>query len=119
MELEDFIAIGRNVEYRQIGYDTYGENNKGMISTVWLGLNHAYGPDRNEHPVIFETLVQAPDGEEEHMVRYHTLVEAVLGHQEICQMLNVNPSINPNYIHLGSINVVANEQDRWLSLLEE
>lgn len=51
------------------------------ISTVWLGLNHAFlgGP-----PLIFETMVFGPDsGHDIDMVRYHTKEAALAGHDEM------------------------------------
>lgn len=55
----------------------------GTVSTVWLGLNHAYddGP-----PLIFETMVF--DGPmDQYMDRYSTEAEAMAGHRFVVQAL--------------------------------
>lgn len=51
------------------------------ISTVFLGLNHGW---MSEHPLIFETLADGPEGWEE-MERYSTWEEAELGHFQIVE----------------------------------
>lgn len=60
----------------------------GMVSTVWLGLDHSFGtPDEKKSgvrpPLIFETLVYK--GEEEIMYRYSTEEEAIQGHWRVVQ----------------------------------
>jgi hypothetical protein len=60
---------------RRVAYTDLGL--RGRVSTVWLGLNHAYddGP-----PLIYETLVfDGPLTDE--MLRYATLEQARTGHQ--------------------------------------
>lgn len=49
---------------------------KGLVSTVWLGLDHRFGA--SGPPLIFETLVF--DCEPELIERYATLGEAEAGH---------------------------------------
>jgi len=50
------------------------------VSTVWLGLNHAF---RRGPPLIFETMVfsKRGDGNESDCKRYSTLAEAQAGHE--------------------------------------
>ena len=56
-----------------------------LVSTVWLGLNHAFG---NELPLIFETMIfnydpiekKVTDYLELYCNRYHTKAEAIVGH---------------------------------------
>lgn len=50
------------------------------VSTVWLGINHQFGP--NKPPLIFETLCfpGADDGK-----RYTTEIEALKGHLEFVE----------------------------------
>lgn len=64
----------------RIGSDHVGE---AWVSTVWLGLNHAYG---NGPPLIFETLVFGgeTDGDGD---RYSTRDEARAGHERIVDAL--------------------------------
>ncbi len=50
------------------------------ISTVWLGLDHAYRPP----PLIFETMVFGGPLDQE-QVRYSTMVHAQAGHLEMVE----------------------------------
>lgn len=68
----------RNHEYitvKQERIDQY------FVSTVWLGMNHAYG---DSPPLIFETMIFDDDSKEMssdvYMERYTTEAEAVAGH---------------------------------------
>jgi len=63
-----------------------GDTNVGelRVSTVWLGLNHAFGPGP---PLIFETMVFGLDDGEELMFRYSTLEEAEAGHLRVVNRL--------------------------------
>jgi len=56
------------------------------ISTVFLGLDHAFGGGT---PVLFETMVFG--GElDEHQQRYYTLEEAMIGHERIVAVVRAN-----------------------------
>lgn len=55
------------------------------VSTVWLGLDHAWsdGP-----PVLFETMVFGDDGSvEDYGNRYCTIPEAIAGHNEVVVLI--------------------------------
>lgn len=52
------------------------------ISTVFLGINHSYH-DKGE-PLVYETMVFSPSGDDSYMERYHTWDEAVKGHEIAC-----------------------------------
>lgn len=54
------------------------------VSTVWLGLNHAFG---NGPPLIFETMVfDTHEGMGEvDCERYSTEAEALAGHAALCE----------------------------------
>lgn len=58
------------------------------VSTVWLGLNHRFGPGP---PLIFETMVfrrnikSLEDAAEMQCRRYATEGEAMIGHMEVVQ----------------------------------
>lgn len=74
------------------------------VSTVWLGLNHAFRPDGP--PLIFETMVFA-DGDMgglDMMDRYATKAQAKKGHRRICRnvrhLINSEPRPKP-LIHKG------------------
>ena len=60
-----------------------------LVSTVHLGLNHAYGGGPH---LTFETMIFLNDNYadtefEEYQERYHTLEEAKAGHQEAIKWL--------------------------------
>lgn len=64
-------------------------NGRYFVSTVWLGINHAYG---DGPPMIFETMVfhsckneQITDLGELDMERYATEKEALEGHENMCK----------------------------------
>jgi hypothetical protein len=87
-----FALKNRTVAYTDLG-------RMGRVSTVWIGLNHAYhdGP-----PEIFETLVF--DGPEDgNMFRYATEQQARDGHQFMVMMLTTlrEPVKYPPLIHNG------------------
>lgn len=50
------------------------------VSTVYIGLNHEFDPDKS--PLIFESLVHVDDNEQE-MVRYATKADAIVGHSNL------------------------------------
>jgi len=52
------------------------------VSTVFLGLDHNFGFEEGERPILFETMVFGGllDGEQE---RYATWDEALAGHQRL------------------------------------
>lgn len=72
----------------------------GKVSTVWLGLNHAFdsGP-----PLIFETMIFGGPMDE-YMDRYSTEEEAKAGHEFAVQALmfyRTEPAKRPVLIHNG------------------
>lgn len=76
----------RSIRKRRVGYDRVGDY---RISTVFLCLDHGFLPDAP--PLLYETLVMAPDREDIPDVldglqwRYRTRDEAVRGHRETVQ----------------------------------
>ena len=71
-------------DYKRVGLDKY--EGGVVVSTVWLGINHAYGGGK---PMIFETMVFGPEGYQyqEACMRYATEAQAIMGHRRTC--LNV------------------------------
>lgn len=69
---DEWIALYTD-ENKRVAHDTIGNVN---VSTVWLGLNHAWGGGA---PLIFETMVFGGvlDGDCE---RYGSEAEALAGH---------------------------------------
>lgn len=77
---EDLMQWGRWLE----GADTrVASDSRGgvTVSTVFLGLDHRFGPGP---PLIFETMAFPADGSDEECERYSTWDEAVAGHEAMC-----------------------------------
>ena len=74
------------------------QDDHGIISTVWLGIDHGY----DGRLQIFETLVQTPASPSESMERYSTLEEATVGHQRFIDELLRN--FHGRLINLNDIN---------------
>ncbi len=70
---------------RHVGYT---DENKHLVSTVWLGIDHRYG---DGPPLIFETMIFCHHEPEctlnEEQWRYSTEEEAIAGHNEACRMV--------------------------------
>jgi len=66
---------------KRVGNTNVGEL---LVSTVWMGLNHAFGAGP---PLIFETMVFGLDDGDELMFRYSTLEEAEAGHLRVVNRL--------------------------------
>lgn len=64
-------------KYRTVGYERLDDGT--VISTVWLGINHAFTNDRL---LIFETMVLGPDGDAVEQRRYSTEADAERGHRQ-------------------------------------
>ena len=72
---------GKISDYARIGEDRVGDV---RVSTVWLGLNHAF--ERNSKLLIFESMTFGGDTDGE-CVRYATEQEAIDGHRNIVENL--------------------------------
>jgi len=68
-------------EYARIGLDVVGES---KVSTVWLGLNHEFRPDRP--PLIFETMIFGGQYAD-YCERYATEAQAAAGHAAVVAAL--------------------------------
>jgi hypothetical protein len=77
-----FEEWGRLFEDREYQRVARWERNGILVSTVWLGIDHAFGAGP---PVIFETMVFGPHGmsDELDQVRYCTEAEARAGHDVV------------------------------------
>lgn len=84
LSLDEYATLLRDREYKRVCSDYVGSY---WVSTVWLGLDHAFmgGP-----PLVFESMVFADTaedsselGEDRFSDRYTTEHQAVLGHYEI------------------------------------
>jgi len=58
------------------------------ISTVFLGLDHRFGTDQDQLPVVFETMTFSNNPDlNEYQERYCTYDEAVKGHNRIVEFI--------------------------------
>ena len=88
VEVDDILTWGRyfNTADRTIARTQIGD---ALVSTVFLGLNHRFGPGS---PLLFETMVFGGELEGE-TERYETIDEARIGHE---QMVNrVSSGLTP------------------------
>lgn len=71
-----YVQLARDPAYRRVGLTDVGDV---RVSTVWLGLDHRFGP--GPVPLIFETMVFGGDldGYQE---RYGSAVAALAGHDQ-------------------------------------
>jgi len=74
---ERFEPAGRRVAHT--------ENDEVRVSTVFLGIDHAWG---NSRPMLFETMVFGGDHDGD-MRRYSTWDEAADGHLDVCKLIGV------------------------------
>lgn len=77
----EFAELYEDAEYRQICLDHHDDV---VISTVWLGIDHAFGT--SPRPIIFETMIFGGD-EHGYQRRYATEDAARCGHIEIMETL--------------------------------
>lgn len=84
LSLEDFYQLFEDPGYKVVRKSEVGWRRNVSVSTVWLGLNHAFTPDHP--PLIFESMVFGGrhDGDTD---RYSTEAEAIAGHERIVRRL--------------------------------
>jgi hypothetical protein len=78
--LWEWAALMESGADRHVADDMVGQV---RVSTVWLGLNHNWGPGP---PLIFETMVFG-GVLDEHQWRYHSEVAALAGHDQAVTMV--------------------------------
>jgi hypothetical protein len=61
------------------------------VSTVFLGLNHAYGA---QPPLLWETMVFGPGDVARHERRWHSRAEALAGHEAAVASLRLSAEAN-------------------------
>lgn len=75
-----------SAEYKRVAETTLDDGT--WISTVWLGINHRFGPGI---PVIFETMVfrSQTDMQAVDMRRYSTEEDAYRGHHDMVALIQI------------------------------
>lgn len=61
------------------------------VSTVFLGLDHAWYVGYDGPPILFETMIFGGE-HDEYQERYHTWDEAKAGHQRAIELINKTKS---------------------------
>jgi hypothetical protein len=74
---EGYFHLRKDPGYKIVRKAEVGRGGKVEVSTVWLGMNHAYGSD--VAPLIFETMVFGGKYDQ-YCDRYSTEAEAIAGH---------------------------------------
>lgn len=85
--LEEWGKLHQDHDYRTVAKTDCDDG--GMMSTVWLGLNHNYYSDELH---IFETAFFDKDGECTIVTRYATEEEAKNGHNSVLALYRVGIS---------------------------
>lgn len=80
-ELIGWALLNSSMESRRVALDVVDGV---RVSTVFLTLEH--GKDEQGRPLLFETLAQNAEGDEEYLCRFATWDEAVAGHKEVMSM---------------------------------
>jgi hypothetical protein len=75
-------------DYKVLAKTTIGEAD---VSTVWLGINYQWMPDRP--PLIFETMIFGGPLDQE-CWRYSTEEQALAGHEEIVRLAELEQQVD-------------------------
>ena len=71
--------------YRQIMRTEFPDGTE--VSTVWLGLDHAYGFGKGVEPLIFETMIFSDGNLNHECNRYATELRAIEGHRQMVELV--------------------------------
>jgi hypothetical protein len=94
IDMDRWGVLHEDPDYKRVALDVYpsledvtadplSPEPVATVSTVWLGINHAFG---GGPPVIFETMIFGGDYDQECM-RYSTEADAVDGHWRVMEDL--------------------------------
>jgi hypothetical protein len=91
--LNEWVVLREDGDYYRVAETTVAD--RWWVSTVWLGLDHAFSwPGHERTPIIFETMVfdRAAEGTDRYLdleqERYSTEVDARLGHERMVQLVS-------------------------------
>ena len=81
-----------------------------VVSTVFLGLNHAFGPRR---PLLFETMIFGGPHDQD-QARYSTWAEATAGHAVMCAKAFPKPPESLGRSALTLLVALLGAEAAWL-----
>jgi serine/threonine protein phosphatase 1 len=87
---EDAMEWARQFEgtERRVDDTLIVEKDNTRVSTVFLGLDHRFGTDQDQPPIVFETMTFSDNPDlDEYQERYCTYDEAVKGHNRIVEFI--------------------------------
>lgn len=98
--MREFAEKKEDQSYSRIGWTSLSDDEKEFVSTVWLGINHAFFGGA---PVIFETMAFYDEDWRE-CRRYTNEEDAKKGHAEMVAELMAR-RIKPNFNYSRNIEV--------------
>jgi hypothetical protein len=85
VDVDEWSRLHRDIDQIVVGRTTFGAVE---LSTVWLGIDHGFGPSFGNPPIIFETMTFGPEPWDSRLLdRYATEQEAIAGHEHWCAIL--------------------------------
>jgi hypothetical protein len=77
------VQLIEDLSYERVAYTPVVGTSKHapFVSTVWLGIDHRFFPDRPGAPIIFETMIFGIESLEDYRERYASEEDALAGHQ--------------------------------------
>ena len=91
MTIEQWLEKIGNLQYKRVAATYLGTaKDAPWVSTVWLGVDHAFRRPGEEGPIlIFETMVFGLPAFAEEQWRYTTEEQALAGHTEIVALAKI------------------------------
>lgn len=74
-----------NSKYKNVKQEHIGDV---FISTVFLGLDHAFPWDEDQTPVLWETMIFGGEHDQSYQERYTSYEDALEGHQTALNLVN-------------------------------
>lgn len=90
MTMEEWAEKLYDFNYKMVAKSIIDVEGTIEVSTVWLGLNHQWLPDRP--PLIFETMIFGGPLDRE-CWRYSTEEQALVGHAEVVRLAELEQQV--------------------------
>ena len=90
VSIEELTALYKNPDMKLVKQDTIDGV---FVSTVFLGLDHAWSEDPNHKPVLWETMIFGGEYDD-YQERYTSHQDALEGHQKAINLLTNNTKTN-------------------------